>query len=226
MTTLEKNPFAAIELAGDDKVVPFEVSPLDIRGRAVQLGPMLDAILARHDYPASVATLLGEAVVLTVLLGTSLKFEGKFILQTQTDGPVSLLVADFRTPDSVRAYARYDAQAVETAIAEGRASPEALLGGDHAARGERHLAGLLLLHDVRQLVGHRRRVRARVREGDDVVRGCGVGAEGSQRIRLAGVRLDVSEVAAERLLHVRSVRHLDGLGARLYRWSGIAVRGC
>ena len=36
--------------------------------------------------------------MLTVLLGTSLKFEGKFILQTHTDGPVDMLVADFTTP--------------------------------------------------------------------------------------------------------------------------------
>ena len=60
--------------AGDDHVVPFEVGPLDVRGRTVQLGPMLDAILSRHDYPEPVARLLAEACVLTVLLGTSLKF--------------------------------------------------------------------------------------------------------------------------------------------------------
>ena len=133
MTNHETGPLAGIQLAGDDKVVPFEVAPLDIRGRAVQLGPMLDAILGRHDYPACVATLLGECVVLTVLLGTSLKFDGKFILQTQTDGPVSLLVADFRTPDAVRAYARFDAEAVDAAIASGNASPEALLGNGFMA---------------------------------------------------------------------------------------------
>ncbi|MGN6536770.1 MAG: Hsp33 family molecular chaperone HslO, partial [Mesorhizobium sp.] len=63
--------------AGDDHVVPFEVGPLDVRGRAVQLGSVLDAILARHAYPEPVARLLAEACVLTVLLGTSLKFEGK-----------------------------------------------------------------------------------------------------------------------------------------------------
>ena len=94
--------------AGDDHVVPFEVGPLDVRGRAVQLGPMLDQILDRHDYPEPVARLLAEACVLTVLLGTSLKFEGKFILQTRSDGPVDMLVADFATPRSLRAYARFD----------------------------------------------------------------------------------------------------------------------
>jgi len=101
-----------IEFAGQDAVVPFQVDPLDVRGRSVQLGPMLDTILGRHDYPEPVSRLLAETVVLTVLLGTALKFDGKFILQTQTDGPVSMIVTDFTTPGSVRAYARYDADAV------------------------------------------------------------------------------------------------------------------
>ena len=111
--------------AGDDHVVPFEVGPLDVRGRAVQLGPMLDAILSRHDYPEPVARLLAEACVVTVLLGTSLKFEGKFILQTRTDGPVDMLVADFSTPNALRAYARFDADklaAAESDIGAARTS--------------------------------------------------------------------------------------------------------
>jgi hypothetical protein len=86
------------DFAGDDRVLPFEVDGLDVRGRTVQLGPMIDAILGRHAYPEPVARLLAEAIALTVLLGTSLKFEGKLIVQTKGDGPVDLLVADFRHP--------------------------------------------------------------------------------------------------------------------------------
>ena len=114
--------------AGDDHVVPFEVDPLDVRGRAVQLGPLLDTILDRHDYPEPVARLLSEAVVLTVLLGTSLKFEGKFIFQTRSDGPVDMLVADFASPQSVRAYARFDEERLAEAVAAGEDAPEQLLG--------------------------------------------------------------------------------------------------
>jgi len=114
--------------AGDDHVVPFEVSALDVRGRAVQVGPLLDQILGRHDYPEPVARLLAEAIVLTALLGTSLKFDGKFILQTRTDGPVDMLVADFATPSAMRAYARFDAERLAAAIARGEAAPEQLLG--------------------------------------------------------------------------------------------------
>lgn len=117
-----------ISLAGDDHVVPFQVEGLDVRGRAVQLGPLLNSILGRHNYPAPVARLLAEAIALTVLIGTSLKFEGKFTVQTKGDGPVDLLVADFSTPDALRAYARYDEDALALAVAAGRTEPQQLLG--------------------------------------------------------------------------------------------------
>ncbi|MBB3388946.1 molecular chaperone Hsp33 [Rhizobium sp. BK275] len=116
------------DFAGDDHVVPFQVEGLDVRGRAVQLGPMLDSILERHHYPTPVARLLAEVVVLTVLLGTSLKFDGKFTVQTKSDGPVDLLVADFSTPENVRAYARFDQALLDKAIAAGETEPEQLLG--------------------------------------------------------------------------------------------------
>src|SRR5690606_32492095 len=117
-----------LNFAGDDAVVPFQVEGLDVRGRAVQLGSSIDAILKRHNYPEPVSRLLAEAMALTVLLGTSLKFEGKFIFQTQSDGPVDMLVVDFRTPQSVRCYARYDADRVQRAVIEGQTSSEELLG--------------------------------------------------------------------------------------------------
>ncbi|MBB4009452.1 Hsp33 family molecular chaperone [Allorhizobium taibaishanense] len=114
--------------AGDDRVVPFQVEDLDVRGRAVQLGPLLNTILDRHDYPPAVARLLAEAMALTVLIGTSLKFEGKFVVQTKSDGPVDLLVCDFATPENVRAYARFDEERLTQSLAEGKSSPTDLLG--------------------------------------------------------------------------------------------------
>ncbi|HEX9214857.1 MAG TPA: Hsp33 family molecular chaperone [Bradyrhizobium sp.] len=112
----------------DDAVLAYEVDALDVRGRLVRLGPALDEILTRHDYPAPVGKLLGEAIVLTTLLGSALKFEGRFILQAQTDGPVSFLVVDYNAPDRLRAYARYDASRLAEAKDSG-----ALLGHGHLA---------------------------------------------------------------------------------------------
>src|SRR5438309_9417829 len=112
----------------DDAVLPFEVNSLDLRGRLTRLGPALDDILTKHDYPAPVGKLLGEAIVLTTLLGSSLKFDGRFILQTQTDGPVSFLIVDFQAPDRLRAYARYDARRLKDGQDSGQ-----LLGKGHLA---------------------------------------------------------------------------------------------
>src|ERR1700761_4951040 len=112
----------------DDAVLPFEVASLDLRGRLTRLGPALDDILTKHDYPPAVGKLLGEAIVLTTLLGSSLKFEGRFILQTQSDGPVSFLIVDFQAPDRLRAYARYDAKRLKPGLDSG-----ALLGKGHLA---------------------------------------------------------------------------------------------
>jgi molecular chaperone Hsp33 len=124
---------APAEVSADDTVQPFEVAALDLRGRVVRLGPAVDKILAGHDYPQPVAKLLGEAIVLGVMLGTALKFEGRFILQTKTDGPVPMLVVDFTTPGKVRACARLDKERVAAAIAAGKADAGALLGRGHLA---------------------------------------------------------------------------------------------
>lgn len=105
----------------DDTVLPFAVEALDVRGRTVRLGDELDTMLARHRYPDAVARLVGEATALTALLGTSLKIEGRFQLQTKTDGPVDMVVVDFDAPDRLRAYARFDAARVEAQGARPRA---------------------------------------------------------------------------------------------------------
>ena len=117
----------------DDTILPFAVKALDLRGRTVRLGAAVDAILTSHDYPLPVAKLLGEAIVLTTMLGSALKFEGRFILQTQSDGPVRMLVVDFTSPGRVRACARFDAERVAAAIAAGAAEPGKLLGHGHLA---------------------------------------------------------------------------------------------
>jgi molecular chaperone Hsp33 len=105
------------EASSDDVVVPFQVEALDIRGRCVHLGAALDDLLERHAYPPAVSRALGEAVVLTSLLGTALKFEGRFQLQTRTDGPISMILVDFDAPNRLRGYASFDAAKVQETVA-------------------------------------------------------------------------------------------------------------
>jgi molecular chaperone Hsp33 len=121
------------QTALDDTILPFAVKALDLRGRIVRLGAAVDTILSSHDYPTPVSKLLGEAIVLTAMLGSALKFEGRFILQTQSDGPVRMLVVNFTSPSQMRACARFDADRVAAAIAANEAEPGKLLGHGHLA---------------------------------------------------------------------------------------------
>jgi molecular chaperone Hsp33 len=110
--------------------MPFAIKPLGVRGRIVRLGTVVNDIIGRHDYPMPVSALLAEAVALSAMLGASLKFEGKFILQTSSDGPVDMIVADFTSPGKVRGYARFDGEAVRKL---NPVSPATLIGKGHLA---------------------------------------------------------------------------------------------
>ncbi len=110
-----------------DEIRPFQIADTSVRGRYVRLGPTIDEILKRHAYPPSVSELVGEAAVLTAVLGASLKFDGKLVLQIKSDGPVGLLVADYRSDGALRACATFDAEQAEKTPASG------LLGEGHFA---------------------------------------------------------------------------------------------
>lgn len=120
----------------DDSVLPFAVEALDVRGRVVRLGHSLDELLANHGYPKLVSRLVAEAAALATLLASSLKFAGRFTLQTQTDGPVSMLVVDIQAPGKMRAYANFDAARVEAA--GDRYDAGELMGKGHLAMTIEH----------------------------------------------------------------------------------------
>ena len=126
-----------IPLRADDLVQPFRIDPFALRGRLVRLGPTVDRILSQHDYPEPVATILGEAITLAVVLAGALKYDGVFTLQTKSDGPIRLLVADVSTEGAVRGYAQYDPARLPVAghLPETGTSPSvpALIGSGYIA---------------------------------------------------------------------------------------------
>jgi molecular chaperone Hsp33 len=120
----------------DDIVQPFRIDPFALRGRLVRLGPTVDRILSQHDYPEPVAAVLGEAITLAVVLAGALKYDGIFTLQTKSDGPVRLIVADVSTEGAVRGYAQYDRERLDQAAAAGHAgspSVPTLMGAGYIA---------------------------------------------------------------------------------------------
>ena len=112
----------------DDRILPFAVEALDARGRVARLGPSLNRILMQHAYPEPVARAVGEAVALTALLGSALKMDGRFQLQTKTAGAIDMIVVDYDTPDRLRAFARFDVRQLEPG-----ATPATLIGAGHMA---------------------------------------------------------------------------------------------
>ena len=123
------DPAAASTPPTDDLAAAFQIDGWPVRGRIVRLGSAIHEVLSAHDYPEPVAALLGEACVLAALVGSSLKFEGRLLVQAQGDGPVRYVVADYGTDGTLRGFCRFDPAEV-AAASEGFSRPGArsLLG--------------------------------------------------------------------------------------------------
>lgn len=117
---------------GLDRLLGFTLPDRQARGRVVRLGPVLDRVLAAHDYPPSIKRLLAEALVVTALMGGLLKREGsQLTMQAQAGGGiVSLLVCDYRDGE-LRGYVKHDATRLAALAADPPLS--ALFGGGHLA---------------------------------------------------------------------------------------------
>lgn len=122
----------SVEPAFPSIVRPFQLEGSNVRGKLVRLGATYADILAAHAYPPVVAALLGETLALSAALSTSLKYDGTFILQTSSDGPVRMLVADVTSDGGMRAYARYRAEDI-IAVPPHEGVVPRLLGSGHIA---------------------------------------------------------------------------------------------
>jgi molecular chaperone Hsp33 len=111
--TSDGDPFANL-----DHVLAFTLPGRHARGRLVRLGPVLDTILAHHQYPPVLARLLAEALVLTALLGSTLKeMDDQLTIQAHSQGGVvDLLVCDYRA-GALRGYLRHDPERLAQAPA-------------------------------------------------------------------------------------------------------------
>ena len=102
-----------------DRVLPFQLDALGVRGRLVRLGPALDEVVERHGYPLAVARPLAESMVVCAMLATSLKYDGIFTLQISGDGPIKLLVTDQTSDGALRGYAQFDSWKLAIALGSG-----------------------------------------------------------------------------------------------------------
>ena len=84
----------------------FLFDATDIRGDIVQIKSSYRDLVANHDYPPEVQRLLGEFVVAGLLLGSTIKFEGRLILQVRSQGPIPLLMVEITHDHTFRGIAR------------------------------------------------------------------------------------------------------------------------
>ena len=89
----------------------FLFEDADIRGESVSLKDSYRDILAIHQYAPGVARLLGEFLAASVLLSSTLKFDGKLILQARSEGQIPLLMAECNDQLQIRGIARGAEQA-------------------------------------------------------------------------------------------------------------------
>lgn len=121
----------APKIAWDDMILPFQLDQTHIRGRVARLDDTLDRILTQHDYPAPVQALVADMVLLTALIGQTIKLRWKLSFQVRGEGAVKLIATDYFAPKKegepaeIRAYAAYDADAVPTR----HDTPFELIGG-------------------------------------------------------------------------------------------------
>lgn len=115
----------------EDRVLPFQVDGLDIRGRVVRLGKSVTKIQEAHKYPKPVADILSEAMGITVALASGLKYEGIFSLQAISEGegagPIKALVTDITSEGGLRGYAGFDEDKL-SALTDDAPSLSALVG--------------------------------------------------------------------------------------------------
>ena len=96
---------------GTDVALGVTIPARHARGRLARIGPVLDQVLANHNYPPAIEVLLAEALTLTALLGSLLKDpQGQMTLQAQTEnGAIDLLVCDYLGGE-LRGYIRHDVE--------------------------------------------------------------------------------------------------------------------
>lgn len=85
----------------------FLFSDADVRGEIVRLNQAYIGTVENHAYPAAVSQLMGEFLAAAALLGSTIKYEGRLVLQVRGNGELSLIMSECTSEGAVRGIARY-----------------------------------------------------------------------------------------------------------------------
>jgi molecular chaperone Hsp33 len=90
-----------------DTLQRFLFEHASIRGEIAHLEESYQTIMRQHPYPLQVRNLLGEALISSLLLAGSIKFEGEISLQFHGDKRLPLLLVQCDHELNLRAFAKY-----------------------------------------------------------------------------------------------------------------------
>lgn len=112
----------------NDLLHRFIFDDCDIRGEIISLGDSYREVLKHNQQHPSVRLVLGEFLAAVGLLSSTLKFDGKIILQARGDGPVSTIMAECNHHNSLRAIVRLNPEVELSDELKQQASLQQLLG--------------------------------------------------------------------------------------------------
>lgn len=93
-------------MPSNDLLHRFLFDDCDIRGEIITLGDSYREVLSHNPQAPAVHRLLGEFLAAVGLLSSTLKFEGKIILQARGDGAISTIMAECNHHNSLRGIVR------------------------------------------------------------------------------------------------------------------------
>lgn len=121
-----------------DNCTSFHIDNGAFMGRLIRLDEVINTILARHKYPKQISAVVAESTALGALLSSTIKYDGLFTLQTQSSGPVTMVVVDVTSQGRIRACANFNQEMLNKAL-ELRKDEDELLEAPHYM-GNGHLA--------------------------------------------------------------------------------------
>jgi molecular chaperone Hsp33 len=99
----------------NDTMQGFMFADMDIRGVHLRLDQGVKTLLNQHQYPAPVASLLTEMLIVACLLSANLKLRGRLSVQIRGAGPLKWVMAECRQlsddseqPFKVKGMAQFD----------------------------------------------------------------------------------------------------------------------
>lgn len=98
-----------------DNLQRFLFDDAAIRGEWVHLTESWQHVTSRREYPAAIQRLLGEMMAAAALLAATVKMKGRLVLQIKSSGPVTLMMVECTSENTLRAYAQWDGEVADDA---------------------------------------------------------------------------------------------------------------